>query len=78
MINLLFKLYICVFYLFIVKSIKKPSNIYNGLSLCDNDNVFNGSWIFQGFESSDYKSCPSTEKNSIIIDEASYLCNKYR
>ena len=52
--------------------------VYEGVTLCDESNIFNGSWVFEGEESSSFAACAKTEALSVAIDEASYLCKKYR
>ena len=56
----------------------KTGFMYQGMNLCSLHDIFNGSWVFEGEEKSDYGPCPKTLQLSKDIDEASYVCEKYR
>ena len=52
--------------------------MYEGMNLCSHHDILNGSWVFEGEEKSDYSTCPNALQLSKDIDEASYVCEKYR
>ena len=56
----------------------KTGFMYDGMNLCSHHDILNGSWVFEGDEKSDYDPCPKTFQLSKDIDEASYVCEKYR
>ena len=56
----------------------KTGFMYEGMNLCSHHDILNGSWVFEGEEKSDYGPCPKALQLSKDIDEASYVCDKYR